>query len=176
VRPCQNHFCDASEPCWGSNEARERSPRGGPRTMVFARNTVNYRCFDDFIIFLLSINVFYNWHQRLNTCVSKWTFWFVLDRYWGSNELPKLVISLRTSFKNHSFEQSAFATWSKPLLEHFWVVLGPQMRPDGASKGGSTNHDFRLPEAFRLPQGPFGLWDPFPTPCQVPFSQLLFRI
>ena len=106
----------------------------------------------------------------------KWTFLFVLGRYWRSRELPKLVISLRTSFKNHYFEQSAFVTWSKPLLEHFWVGLSPQMRPDGASQGGSTNHDFRLPGAVRPAQGSFGLWDPFQAPSQVSFCQIFVRI
>ena len=112
----------------------------------------------------------------MDTCVSKWRFWIVLDGSWGSNELPKLVISLRTSFKNHFFEQSAFATWSKPLLQHLWVVLGPQMRPHGGSQGGSPNHDFRRPDVFKPAQGSFGLWDPFPTPSQVSFLQFWFKI
>ena len=144
--------------------------------MVFARNTVNYRCFDDFTIFLLSTNVFYNWHQKLNICVSKWTLWVVLGRYWASDEPSKLVILLSTSFKNHFFEHSASAPQSKPLLEPFWTVFSPQIRSQGASQGGSPNHDFRLPEAFRPAQGPFGLWDPFPTPFQVSFLRFVCRI
>ena len=58
------------------------------------------------------------------------------------------VILLRTSLKNKLFKQFAFETSSKPLLERFWVVLGPQIRPEGAFQGGSTNHDFRLPGPF----------------------------
>ena len=176
MRPCQNHFCDASEPCWSSNEAQKRSPRGGPRTMVFAQNTVIYRCFDDFTIFLLSTNVSYNCHEKLNSCESKWTFWVVLGGFWASNEPSKLLILLSTSLKNHFFEHSASAPQSKPLLEPFWTVFSSQIRSQGTFQGGSPNHDFRLLEAFRPAQGPFGLWHLFPTPSQVSFLPICVRI
>ena len=88
--------------------------------------------------------------------------------------LQKLVISLHPSCKNNSCEQSAYATWSKPLLQRFVVVFSPQMRPEGASQGGSTNHVFRLVDAFKPAQGAFGLQDPFPTPSQV-FLMIIFE-
>ena len=83
------------------NQTRKGAPRGGPRTMVFAQNTVIYRCSDDFMIFVFSINIFHNQYSSLNTCVSKFIFSVVPSRYLDSNTPPKVVISLQTSFKNH---------------------------------------------------------------------------
>ena len=175
MRPCQNHFCDASEPCWGSNEARERSPRGGPRTMVFARNTVNYMCFDDFTIFLLSTNVFYNWHQKLNICVSKWTFWVGLGRYWASNEPSKLVIPCSTSFKNHFSEHSASAPWSKPLLEPFGIAFSLQIRFQGPSQGGRRSMIFVFLNRLTLPRVHLVSGTPFPCPTGSLFYNFLSK-
>ena len=84
-----------------SNQTQGRAPRGGPRTMVFAQNTVNYKCFNDFKIFFFSINTFHNHHPSLNACVSNFIFWVVLSRYLAFNAPPKVVISLGTSQKYH---------------------------------------------------------------------------
>ena len=127
------------------------------------------RPFNEFCYFVVCSCCFYHEDKILHTCVSKSTMWEILGTYSGSNEPPKVVISLKTSFKNELFKQSASKTSSKPLLNRFWVVLSPQMRPPGGSQGGSTNHGFRLPEAFEPFQEPVGLRDPLPTPSRVYF-------
>ena len=94
------------------------------------------RPFNEFCYFVVCSCCFYHEDKILHTCVSKSTMWEILGTYSGSNEPPKVVISLETSFKNELFKQSASKTSSKPLLNRFWVVLSPQMRPQEDTKGG----------------------------------------
>ena len=45
---------------------------------------------------------------------------------WGSHEPAKVVISLRTSFKNQVSRKCSCKTPFKALLRGFWTMLGPQ--------------------------------------------------
>ena len=153
----------------------KKVPKGGSTNDGFRPKHCKLQVFWWFHNFLVVNKCFYNWHQKFNICVSKWTLWVVFGRYFASKEPSKVVILLSTSFKNHFFQHSASAAQSKRILEPFWTVLRPQIRSQGASQGGSPNNDFRLPEAFRPAQGPFGLWDPFPMPSWVFFNRFVLE-
>ena len=123
---------------------------GGPRTMVWAQNTVNNEGFQWFHYWLFLINVF-----SLSTF--KFELWglqipalrlfrSVLGLLWP----PKVVISLGTSYKNRFYKQFTFTASSKLFLARFLTLLASLMTPKRVSKGGSTSHSFCLSEALRL--------------------------
>ena len=153
--------------CLWPPEDLKRDPQNDPKTTVCAQNTVNNQVFYCLQYSLLLFPRSEYPDQSFNTDSSKHALWLVSGRFWGSNEPPKVVISLRTSFKNRFYKHFASRTSSKPLLDHFWVVLSPPMRPKAGRQGGSTNHGFRLPQAFDPFQQSIGLQDPPPTPSQV---------
>ena len=109
----------------------------------------------------------------LNTCVSKSTMWKILGTYSGSNEPPKVVISLKTSFKNELFKQFASKTSAKPLLNRFWVVLSPQMRPPGGCQGGPRTMVFVFLRLLNPSRSQLGSGTPFQRPPGSIFDRFL---
>ena len=142
LRPRQNSVSGPSESYWDLSETLKGFPKGG-------------------------LTCFLSWRSNLEHLRLKVDDVRDFRRVSGPNEPPKVVISLRTSFKNRFYKHFASRTSSKPLLDHFWVVLSPPMRPKAGRQGGSTNHGFRLPQAFEPFQQSIGLQDPPPTPSQV---------
>ena len=128
---------------------------------------VSFLTFWWFLNFSVCITCFLSWRSNLEHLRLKVDDVRDFRRVSGPNEPPKVVISLRTSFKNRFYKHFASRTSSKPLLDHFWVVLSPPMRPKAGRQGGSTNHGFRLPQAFEPFQQSIRLQDPPPTPSQV---------
>ena len=80
------------------------------------------RCFANFTILCFSLLLLYYHSQTLNTQHSKHALELVSGRFWGANAPPKVVILLRTSFKNPVFKQGASKTSPKPLLRSFWTA------------------------------------------------------
>ena len=62
-------------------------------------------------------------------------FWGVSSCLWGSHEPAKVVISLRTSFKNQVSKKCLCKTPFKALLRGFWTMLSPQNDPYWVSRG-----------------------------------------
>ena len=85
------------------------------------------------------------------------------------------MISLRASFKNQFFEQSAFTTWSKTP----WGTLLGRFEPSNGTQGrglqGGQEPWLSSSWSLRALPEPVGLRDFFPTPFQVCFSLILNR-
>ena len=77
------------------------------------------------LCFQLLLLLYYQ-SQSLNTQHSKHALEVVSGRFCGSNEPPKVVISLNTSFKNQVFKRGASKTSPKPLLRSFWTARALQ--------------------------------------------------
>ena len=110
-------------------------PKATPKTLCALKNTVNTNRFSWFYYCLFLCIVFHDQDQSLNTQSSKHALCLVSSRFWGVHEPVKVVISLRTSFKNQLFQQCTFKTSSKALWKAFETVMSlqnkGQERPQG---------------------------------------------
>ena len=110
-------------------------PKATPKTLCALKNTVNTDRFSWFYYCLFLCIVFHDQDQTLNTQSSKHALCLVSNRFSGTHEPLKVMISLGTSFKNQLFQQCTFKTSSKALWKAFETVMSlqneGQERPQG---------------------------------------------
>ena len=133
-------------------KGRNKGPRNDAQTLIWAQNTVNNCIFKRFHYFSLLFLISSQQHESLTGYGSKQGSRALSAWFWGSNNLLKVAISLRTSFENRLFEQCASRTSPKVLLNGFQTAQVFKMKLKEAPKA-SPEAWFGPSCIFRPPRG-----------------------